>query len=853
MPSAVELLLTDTAAQYITLFHVDPIEPLTGFTRVATPMSIPPVYLGGSSSIPGLANPATVTPSPLFPPGSGVDRILVVRSANDTGAIASVTYGGVALTLAASHNVGGTSTVEIWYLVNPLPPDGARSVVVTYAVQPSDHAFHAGFYRGVNPATPFGAAVKNSGTSTTPSTTVASATNELVIDVVATPGAPGAVGGGQTARLYTSDGTISELGSDEPGAASTVMSWTIGSSSPWVSMAMALKPGTSLAYSKSVDEVTQASRIPGGMFAEIIGVVQNDVVLTVKASLALVEGSPESYYYDRAAKILYMQTTTGDDPDVYTFIGALRRVRISSDTVNFSDQPLYYPLLTGGSPQTVEDASQPIQNVAPFQSGQLQFANANGLFDALDGAWVWHNRPVTMYFGGVRSNGYALTFAEYLTIGQMLIADTAAGDLTFDLKLVVDDQIDSSLPFFTWRTSGLFSEATIALFNDPAIASNYLPVIGGRVFDIPLIGYRRIGSDEYWAAGMSLTISPGFAPVITQIRAVSKASGVVTVVPSGNILATDMFSIFVMGYTSDLYDLYADLEEYQADTYGRVGSMTKSILFKLGIDVSRVDYASMDAADVAAPFMLGLYVPGGQFPTVPVAQAFAAIASSVLARTYYGTDGKWHTNVWDPTGDAATTPVFTEADLQSWQPVAKLETVVATVYVTYAEKVNAKQTNRVSVTSADARYRQQTRKSATIDTLLTDSDAATIMASRFLARLSQPTTKIEITERGATLLTKGTWNKIQVTRSRAPSPTGTFDRERFELLRLTKQYTPTPTVSALIGDQSGLRERYKQWAPSAITGTTWAAATDAQKHTYMFWADSSGAVGGSTDNAFRWW
>lgn len=853
MPSAVELLLTDTAAQYITLFHVDPIEPLIGFTRVATPMSIPPVYLGGATSTPSSqANPETFTPN-IFPSiGSGVDRILVVRSANEIGAITSVTYGGVALTFAASHNNAGLNTVEVWYLVNPLPPDGTRSIVVTYATSPSYHTIHAGFYRGVNTVTPFGAAVKNVGTSTTPSSTVASATNELVIDVVATPGLLSAIGGGQTSRLAASNGTRTELGSDEPGAASTVMSWTIASA-PWVSMAMALKPGTSLAYSKSVDEVTQASRVPGGMFAEILGVVQNDVVLTVKASLALVEGSSESYYYDRVAKILYMQTTTGDDPDVYTLIGAIRRLRIASDTVNFSDQPLYYPLLTGGSPQTVEDASQPIQNVAPFQSGQLQFANANGLFDALDGAWIWHNRPVTMYFGGVRSNGYALTFAEYLTIGQMLIADTAAGDLTFDLKLVVDDQIDSSLPFYTWRTSGLFSEAAIALFNDPSIASNYLPVIGGRVFDIPLIGYRRIGADEYWAAGQSLTVVPGNPPVITQIRAVSKASGIVTVVPSGNILATEMFSIFVMGYTSDLYDLYADLEENQATTYGRVGTMSKSILFKLGIDVSRVDTTSMDAADLAAPYTLGLYIPGGQFPTVPVAQALSAIASSVLARTYYGTDGKWHTAVWNPSADAATAPVFADADLQSWQPVAKLETVVATVYVTYGAKVNAKQANRVTVTSADARYRQQTRKSVTIDTLLTDSASAAVMASRFLARLSQPTTKVEITERGATLLTKATWDKIQVTRSRAPSPTGTFDRERFELLRLTKQYTPLPTVSALIGDQSGLRERYKQWAPSTMTGTTWAAATDVQKHTYMFWADSSGAVGGSTDNAFRWW
>jgi|GEM_PF-2380773 len=154
-----------------------------------------------------------------------------------------VTYNSVAMTSVATSTNGGL-TVNLFYLV--APTGGANTVSVTLSGTANAVICGASSYTGVDQTTPLGTAATATGTSVTPSVNVTSATNELVVDVMAatvisTPSADAS----QTSRYATfvSAGSKStgSGSSDEAGASSVTMSWSI-SSAPWAIIGVPMKP-----------------------------------------------------------------------------------------------------------------------------------------------------------------------------------------------------------------------------------------------------------------------------------------------------------------------------------------------------------------------------------------------------------------------------------------------------------------------------------------------------------------------------------------------------------------------------------------------------------------------------------
>jgi uncharacterized repeat protein (TIGR01451 family) len=196
--------------------------------------------------------------------GTGNQRLLVVAVTirNGINLASGVTYGGTALTsLGSTQNSDGLVHVQMYYLKNP--PSGTANVTVSL-LGLTNAAAGAMSFSGVDPINTFGAISSDSstGTGTTdPSTTVASATNNLVIDAVALEGSAGAltVGGGQTQRWTATTGgaatNIRGVGSTEAGAASVTMSWTKANTAKWAIMAVSINvdPVPSLSVLKFAD------------------------------------------------------------------------------------------------------------------------------------------------------------------------------------------------------------------------------------------------------------------------------------------------------------------------------------------------------------------------------------------------------------------------------------------------------------------------------------------------------------------------------------------------------------------------------------------------------------------------
>ncbi len=181
---------------------------------------------------------------------SGSDRILIVgASINGSRTVSTVTYRGQNLTRLATVNNGTTARASLWYLLNP--PTGSGSVVVTLSGAAS-FVVGATSYTGVSQTNPLGTPVVNSNAGVTATLNVVSATNELVVDVIARRGDlttnPITAGSGQTQRWNTRT-TVNSAntgmtggGSSKAGAASVTMAWTWPTSRAWAIAGISLKP-----------------------------------------------------------------------------------------------------------------------------------------------------------------------------------------------------------------------------------------------------------------------------------------------------------------------------------------------------------------------------------------------------------------------------------------------------------------------------------------------------------------------------------------------------------------------------------------------------------------------------------
>jgi hypothetical protein len=199
--------------------------------------SAPGVLIDAVSTRVSLTGPVTLSHTT----GTENNRLMLVGISQRNRLVSSVTYGGVPLTLVGENNSNANARIAIYRLVNPAP--GTANVVVNFSANPVWGAVVSvtTFYN-VDQSNPLGTFATAQANSSTPSVNVSSAAGELVYDVVSKRNQSISVGAGQTQRWNLFSGSeIYGGGSTEPGAASTTMSWTAGSSD-WAMGAVSIKP-----------------------------------------------------------------------------------------------------------------------------------------------------------------------------------------------------------------------------------------------------------------------------------------------------------------------------------------------------------------------------------------------------------------------------------------------------------------------------------------------------------------------------------------------------------------------------------------------------------------------------------
>ena len=179
-----------------------------------------------ASSSGSTADQASVTVSHTT---AGANRLMLVGiTMNPSGeSVSSVTYNGVNLTHVGTQEDGAAlARVEIWSLV--APDTGTHDVVVNFTdLGHKGASVGVMTFTGVDQTTALGAFSGNSGLSASASTTVASATDDLVFGVVAVEkGTAVTPGAGQTEYWDIDVNANNGAGTIEAGAASVTTSWT---------------------------------------------------------------------------------------------------------------------------------------------------------------------------------------------------------------------------------------------------------------------------------------------------------------------------------------------------------------------------------------------------------------------------------------------------------------------------------------------------------------------------------------------------------------------------------------------------------------------------------------------------
>lgn len=574
--------------------------------------------------------------------------------------------------------------------------------------------------------------------------------------------------------------------------------------------------------------------VSGGIYRRLDAVKQNATALTSRASAALVDANPGSYFHELASNRIYVHTTGSVHPDTVALVGAWFTLFFSTVAVSFSDQPGYWPILTDPLPAFVAEKPDPLFGASVSEDGALTLLNGDGLFDEASRRWDWRNKTVTLKHGGT-----SLAYSDFATVATSRINSIQVDDDVAILRLETQSgQLSRQLP------PRIVSEAFSGEVTEEAAMGMPLPLLFGDMADVPLILIQRNTgvSDVYGAIETSdLSLSE---PIFGTIYAIERATGTrTTLVETTDYVAGPLGFITIEVTNSDYFhethDLRADI--VLPNLSGRkLGEAVKRILLLCGERTVNIDEGALAALDNAAVH----YVPIlSRYVKDPVSalDLIRELEQSRLAQVYITTAGLWSCRILDPSLPSTVTSLV-DADFAEWSvqdsgPV-EFATVLNEVRVRYSHNPSDDSWQEVSNSDSTTQYANETSDSHRITSWLTTEADARVLAQRTRFLRSTIPAVIEFEERGASLLGASVGDMVRVTRARAPNArTGTYDAHLLQLTAITKDLSG-PTVSGTVNDFDGQADRIFRLAPSGST-LAWSTATAEEKALYGFLSDSS--------------
>lgn len=586
---------------------------------------------------------------------------------------------------------------------------------------------------------------------------------------------------------------------------------------------------------------------------------QNDITLTARASIAQVQANLGSWFFDESGGNLYISTTTGVTPSVFAAIAAYFTLFIATEPADFVDGQLYEPRLFGALPTIQASADDPFVPVKPVVQGLIDCVNAHAFFDIPADRYIWRNKIVRLFLGGG-----ALPRASYVPIALCQIDYLAVNDdvARFGIRSLAT-VLEQQLPL------NIFT-----VIEYPRLANGlegtYKPLLYGRKSNIPGLCidsfYKGWPADQkpdpaayrdvYLIADPAVQVITG----VQAVRAINRTTGEVRgLAPSDysvnlsacTVTVTAVGADFTATFRADQWDLRIDATG-QTDGVGgylkTFGQIVKALLLALGESATDIDTATFLDADAKAPFPLGLWLRDPQ----QASAVMSLLQQSVIGNLHIGTSGQWRVHVLDVVDAVTNAPVLEDADIVTWRAVERVDPIYPLVRC-FFDRDPSTQQDRLTTTQSDAaRYLFESPDGLTVNTLLTESADAELMAQRYRLIAVAPDHQFDVDLRGLELMTANVYDRALVTRDRAPG--GSYVNRAMEILGYTKAFAP-PSVRVRLGDLSGISDligHVRNWAPAG-GADTYAASTPTEQGDLMYWGDDNDEVDPGVTNPSIWW
>jgi hypothetical protein len=578
------------------------------------------------------------------------------------------------------------------------------------------------------------------------------------------------------------------------------------------------------------------------VYRRMDGVRENVTDYTERASAALVDANASSWYYDEATTKMYVRTSSGSDPDLFTSILVFFSLFTATTAKDFAGGELWEPMLVGALPVVRLEAENILFGIKIVDEGSLDLQNAHSFWDTTSQNYIWKNKKVTFYLGGG-----TLALTDYEKIAVMRIEDVAVGDTmaVFRLKHMLT-ALDKILPLNT------FSKTDDANLGD-GLDGSYKPIVWGYVRDVPCKLVDSTAGANYWLVS---DIDVHALTEISNVRAVDSngvKNGLTEGIHYSQSLVTNRIYVYDTDYDAQNYSIICDAKGKTdgASSYlKKWAEISQDILELQGEATADFDASSFTTADSDNGNEIALYVSEPK----TTAEYLQDIQRSVRGYLYISREGEWTAQVWLPYGMAGeTADSLSDEDFVTWVPEDKLETNYHEVVVRYGRNPHTGEWKERSASNSLAQFELERSDVARIDTLLVNKSNALRHAQRLLLTLKQPSIQVALQQRGLDSLLKHGFERLLITRSRAPDIAGAWTDEPVEILEVSKTLAP-PGVGLRIRriGLSDRGDRIRAWASTGIPD--YDAASGAQQEAYAFWHDSNGEVGvGNVENHSVWY
>jgi hypothetical protein len=614
-------------------------------------------------------------------------------------------------------------------------------------------------------------------------------------------------------------------------------------------------------YSTPLARFEGTAIVPGGMYRRVDEVRQDATQLTARSSIVAVEANPGSYFWDEAAGLLYIRTSSSTPTSftmsaLVTFFVATQGLVLDVSNGNGDTGIYYQPMLMDGPPTISQEREDLFSGTKITATGELVLTNGHGLWNALvapDSAYHWRNKKARLFIGG-EYNGLRLARSQYAPFSTLLMENVDATELQCSIRVkpyVRQAEITLPVtPFFESSYPNL----------DPAVRGTKKALIYGRCA-VPADLTDISGNGVYTVADAAFQTL--FA--VHTVWAVEKTTGIRSVLTLTTEYTVNLsactITIVTAAYPHADYTIVAEVSG-KPDGGGsylkKTGEIIQDLLTTfLGVPTSVIDTGAFALADAQAPAEVALYLKSERSLTSILATdepGFPSLERGVMGSVQHTLDGRYTFRVFQPWHGAATPVPLRKEELALFEPRPDAATQYPTTRVAYGNDFTRDGRENVESTDAAVKHLDESREVRTLRTFLRFKADADTLRQRCAFLTSVPTTRAAFRERGAKLALAMPGDKVLVTFSPAPAASGAYADTVFELTQIRRGVGSPLRVEGRLDLVRQLPGRVGTWM--ADGSPNWAAATAEQRMASGFWCNDSGRADAgdpASANVSLWW